>query len=105
MTMSDHDLAFEPPSASPEELRALAATDLRGGLGWVVFGGAVLIGSLRMDRLEAQHINPYTVPGLLPALLGIVMVLLGVLLVVRSWRRGARFSGGPRLAMDGATLH
>ena len=30
-----------------------------------------------MDRLESQSINPYTVPGLLPALLGIVMLLLG----------------------------
>jgi hypothetical protein len=42
-----------------------------------------------MDRLEAQHINPYTVPGLLPALLGIAMIVLGALLGVRSWRRGA----------------
>ena len=30
-----------------------------------------------MDRLEQQHINPYTVPGLLPGLLGIAMILLG----------------------------
>ena len=30
-----------------------------------------------MDRLESQNINPYTVPGLLPGLLGIVMMLLG----------------------------
>ena len=45
--------------------------------------------SFAMDRLEAQHINPYTVPGLLPGLLGIVMILLGGLLALRSWRRGA----------------
>ena len=38
-----------------------------------MFGVAVLVGSIRMDRLEAQGINPYTVPGCCPALLGIVM--------------------------------
>ena len=44
----------------PEEARALAASELRGGLAWTVFGIAVLALSWRMDRLEAQHINPYT---------------------------------------------
>ena len=42
-----------------------------------------------MDRLERQNINPYTVPGLLPGLLGIAMILLGGVLALRSWRRGA----------------
>ena len=85
----------------PEEARALAASELRGGLVWVVFGIAVLALSWRMDRLEAQHINPYTVPGLLPGLLGIVMILLGGLLALRSWRRGGRFVGAPEFAMSG----
>ena len=85
----------------PEEARALAASELRGGLLWAVFGIAVLALSWRMDRLEAQHINPYTVPGLLPGLLGIVMILLGGLLALRSWRRGGRFAGAPKRAMSG----
>ena len=85
----------------PEEARAVAASELRAGLAWTVFGIAVLALSWRMDRLEAQHINPYTVPGLLPGLLGIVMVLLGGLLALRSWRRGGRFVRGPRLAISG----
>ena len=38
-------------------------SDLRGALGWMVFGVAVLVGSVTMDRLEQQDINPYTVPG------------------------------------------
>jgi len=85
---------------SPAELQAQATSDLRDALGWLVFGAAVLIGSIRMDRLEAQHINPYTVPGLLPGLLGLVMILLGVLLGLRSWNRGARLAGGARFAID-----
>ena len=86
------------------EARAAAATELRAGLAWVVFGLAVLILSLRMDRLEAQHINPVTAPGLLPGLLGIVTLLLGGLMFLRSWRRGGRFAGGPRVAMSGLAM-
>jgi hypothetical protein len=69
--------------------RRVARSELIQAGGWIALGVAVLIGSLRMDRLESQNINPYTVPGLLPALLGIVMMLLGTLLALRSWRRGA----------------
>ncbi len=85
----------------PTQARAVAASELRGGLAWMVFGIAVLALSWRMDRLEAQHINPYTVPGLLPGLLGIVMILLGGLLALRSWRRGGRLLRGPQFAMSG----
>ncbi|MDQ6638071.1 MAG: tripartite tricarboxylate transporter TctB family protein [Pseudomonadota bacterium] len=68
---------------------ALARSELFQAGGWFALGLAVLIGSLRMDRLESQHINPYTVPGLLPGLLGLATMLLGTLLALRSWRRGA----------------
>jgi hypothetical protein len=40
-----------------------------------------------MDRLKNQDVNPYTVPGLLPGLLGIAMMLLGGSLLFRSWWR------------------
>lgn len=64
-------------------------SDLKDAIGWVVLGIAVLVGSVTMDRLEQQNINPYTVPGLLPGLLGLAMVLLGVVMAIRSWQRGA----------------
>ncbi len=85
----------------PAQARAVAASELRGGLAWMAFGIAVLALSWRMDRLEAQHINPHTVPGLLPGLLGVVMILLGGLLALRSWRRGGRLVRGPQFAMSG----
>src|SRR5664279_6598740 len=100
--MSTSDVAYA--DLPPEEARALAANELRGGLAWMVFGIAVLVLSWRMDRLEAQHINPYTVPGLLPGLLGLVMLLLGTLLALRSWGRGARLGGGQRVGVDWASL-
>jgi putative tricarboxylic transport membrane protein len=64
-------------------------SDFRGGVGWMLLGAAVLVGSITMDRLEQQNINPYTIPGLLPGLLGMAMLLLGGVLALRSWRRGA----------------
>ncbi|MEP6701570.1 MAG: tripartite tricarboxylate transporter TctB family protein [Betaproteobacteria bacterium] len=75
----------EPDAEAPIHPRS----DLWDGLGWIALGVAILIGSLMMDRLEQQHIDPHTIPGLLPALLGILMILLGGLLALRSWRRGA----------------
>jgi hypothetical protein len=67
-----------------------AITRLRGdflsGLAWMGLGIAILVGSVMMDRLEKQDINPYTIPGLLPGLLGIAMTILGALLAARSWR-------------------
>jgi len=74
-----------PPGDAPISPRA----DLADSAGWIVLGVAVLIGSVTMDRLEQQHINPHTIPGLLPGLLGIAMILLGSILGLRSWRRGA----------------
>ena len=75
--------------------------ELLASFGWMAAGAAILIAALRMDRLEAQNINPYTIPGLLPGLLGLMMVLLGGLLALRSWRRGGRFVRGPQFAPSG----
>ncbi len=74
---------------SDEGRHAVARSELIQSGGWIALGLAVLVGSLRMDRLESQNINPYTIPGLLPGLLGITMMLLGTLLALRSWRRDA----------------
>jgi hypothetical protein len=59
--------------------------DFLSAIGWMALGVAILIGSVMMDRLEDQDINPYTIPGLLPGLLGIAMMILGGLLAIRSW--------------------
>lgn len=85
----------DPPGAAPldsvpvHEAQMHPRSDLKDGIGWMVFGAAILVAALRMDRLEQQNINPYTAPGLLPALLGLAMMLLGAVLGLRSWRRGA----------------
>ena len=75
----------EPHIENPQGPRS----DLADAAFWIVLGVAVLIGSVTMDRLERQGVNPYTVPGLLPGLLGITMIALGGILALRSLRRGA----------------
>jgi len=81
--------AGHEPSEGAESDQQPPRADLRDALAWTALGVVTLIGSIRMDRLEQQHINPVTIPGLLPGLLALAMIVLGVVLGLRSWRRGA----------------
>ncbi|MEO8248395.1 MAG: tripartite tricarboxylate transporter TctB family protein [Burkholderiales bacterium] len=86
---ADADAALDEAEAAALARRTSPRADLRQSLGWIAFGIVVIVLSWRMDRLERQDINPYTVPGLLPGCLGIAVVLFGVLMLARSWRRMA----------------
>lgn len=48
----------------------------------------VIIESLRMPRLEHRNINPYTIPGMVPAILGVIMGVLSITLFLRAMRHG-----------------
>src|SRR5712671_7487687 len=84
MSLPEQAAPASPPDG-PEAIASLRS-DFLSALGWMGLGIAILIGSVTMDRLEKQDINPYTIPGLLPGLLGIAMTILGMLLAARSWR-------------------
>lgn len=91
--------ASESAGAAPADEDGLARRDVVDGLSWFVLGAAILIGSWRMDRLEQQGINPYTVPGLVPGLLGFAMALFALVMILRGarqggFRRGARSNVG-----------
>jgi hypothetical protein len=66
-----------------------ARVDLFSGLGWIALGAAIVHGSWAMDRLENLNINPYTAPGLVPGVLGAMIVLCGSLMTGRAVRAGA----------------
>jgi hypothetical protein len=68
--------------------KASARAELVWSLVWIAVGAAIFYGGFAMDRLEGQHINPYTAPGLVPALLGAAIGLMGVILLLRSVRAG-----------------
>jgi hypothetical protein len=49
----------------------------------MVLGTAILVASWRMDRLATLNINPWSVPGLVPGLLGALMTVFGAALCIR----------------------
>jgi hypothetical protein len=69
--------------------RPSSRADLYGGAFWVAFGTAIAVASWNMDRLEKQGVSFYTAPGLVPGILGVLMVLLGLVLTGRALREGA----------------
>lgn len=70
-----------------------ARTDLWGGVGWAGFGLAIIAASWRMDRFESMGAQLYTMPGFVPGMLGGVLLLLGLVLMLRSWRRSLKHAG------------
>lgn len=66
---------------------------MREGLGWAAVGAAILVMSVGMDRLADQGVAPYAAPGLVPGLLGAVMLLFGCLLSLRGWHAGRAANG------------
>ncbi|MDR3660060.1 MAG: tripartite tricarboxylate transporter TctB family protein [Mycobacterium sp.] len=70
-------LGASPPPAAAD------LTDRWEGLAWVLLGTVILGMSLSMDRLANQGVAFYGAPGLLPGLLGIVMILFGSAVALR----------------------
>jgi putative tricarboxylic transport membrane protein len=71
------------------QTRPLARADLITGVILVVFGLAALAESYGMPRLEERSINPWTAPGIVPGMLGVIIALLGAILALRSAFAGA----------------
>jgi len=75
--------------------------DFLTGLAFALLGLAVVWASLEMPRFADRNIDPYTVPGLVPGVLGAIILALGTALLVRAaraggWRlAGLRPEGGP----------
>jgi len=78
-----------PQSDDAEDDEASPRSDLVAAALWITFGAAVAVGAWRMDRLERLSINPYEAPGLVPGLLGAMILVLGIALALRAVGRGA----------------
>jgi hypothetical protein len=88
---SGHDRAYMDD-------KTLLKADFFSSIGLILFGALVLVESWNMPRFEEQGRNFYTAPGLVPGLLGLLFLLLGGVMFVRSIRRGGhrlRGSGAP----------
>jgi putative tricarboxylic transport membrane protein len=66
-------------------------TDFWTGLVLSAVGLAFAVGSWQMPRLEERGINPLTVPGIVPGVLGTALCVLGLILALRRYEpsRGA----------------
>jgi hypothetical protein len=88
-----------------EGSRPSARADLYGGLFWIALGSAIAIASWRMDRLERLGVSFFTAPGLMPGILGVVLILFGAVLAARALREDALGSGQrPALLLNRETL-
>jgi putative tricarboxylic transport membrane protein len=62
--------------------------DFVTGLVLIALGIATVVESLRMPRFAELNVEPYTAPGLVPGVLGLVILVLGGALFVRAARAG-----------------
>ena len=71
-------------------------TDRLQGFLWIIVGGTIVYASWTMDRLERHGAVLYAAPGLVPGLLGLVLLLLGLLLAVRRTSSAESAAGSAR---------
>lgn len=63
--------------------------DLVAGGFWLALAIAIMVGAWTMDRLAHLKIPIFTVPGLVPGLLGAAIAMASIILIVRALRAGA----------------
>jgi putative tricarboxylic transport membrane protein len=85
------------------QTRPLVRADLVTGVILTVFGLAAVAESYGMPRLAERNINPWTAPGVVPGLLGVVITLLGIILASRSLFAGAFHPPQVTLSPEDAT--
>jgi len=64
-----------------------------------IFSILVIVLSIRMPRMEEVGADPYSVPGIVPGFLGVIMFFLSVILLVRSILKT-----GYKLDLDGVKV-
>jgi hypothetical protein len=67
--------------------------DFLTGIALICISLYVIFESWRMPRLEHLKVHPLSVPGVVPAFIGMVLLLFGTVLVIRSIRRGGHRLG------------
>ncbi len=81
---------------SPDKPSALTKADFLTGVVLIAFSALVVSESWRMERFEALNVNPYSVPGIVPGILGVIIMILGAVLIGRSIYRGGHRLGWTR---------
>lgn len=71
----------------------MVRADFLTGIGLICLSLYVIFESWRMPRLEHLKVHPLSVPGIVPAFIGMVLLIFGTVLVIRSIRRGGHHLG------------
>jgi hypothetical protein len=53
----------------------------------IIFGITISSMAVRMPRLEEKGINPYTAPGVVPGILGVIILFLSLIMFIRTIRQ------------------
>lgn len=78
--------------------RPSATADFVSAAVWIALGAAIVYAAWTMDRLERFGATLYTAPGLVPGLLGFVLLVLGLVLAARALRQGGLRARGAFVA-------
>jgi hypothetical protein len=54
----------------------------------IAFSISVVVSSYTMPRLERRGIDPFSAPGVVPGMIGVILLCLSLILFVRSLRKG-----------------
>lgn len=81
----------------------MARKDFVTSIVLIAFSLSVVVSSYTMPRLERRNIDPFSAPGVVPGMIGLILLCLSLILFFRSVRRGGYllFRGG---AGEGQTL-
>lgn len=82
---------------TPAEAQPSARADAVSGAIWLAIGAAIVVGSWNMDRLEKQGVQWFAAPGLVPGILGLLILSAALVIVLRSGLRLARGETGVHL--------
>ena len=66
----------------------MAKKDFITSIVLIVFSISVLVSSYTMPRLEQRSIDPFSAPGVVPGMIGGILLCLALILFVRSIHRG-----------------
>ncbi|MBT3360051.1 MAG: hypothetical protein HN403_10535 [Rhodospirillales bacterium] len=83
----------------PEKPDTMTKADFLTGIVLVAFSAMVAVESWRMERFEDLNVNPYSVPGIVPGILAVIIMILGGVLIARSV-----FNGGHRLGWTAGSV-
>ncbi len=62
----------------------------------IAFSLSVIVSSYTMPRLERRNIDPFSAPGVVPGMIGCILLILAFILFIRSVRQGGYLILSPR---------